>query len=66
MLPYQYNAAAVVGLFGMYYVFNKITFDYLKPYHQISLEPDMEQFLKLLSSDIPSIYLPGLNIKILY
>ena len=42
----------------------KNSFDYLKAYHQISEEPEMEKTLMLLISDIPSYYLLGLNFKI--
>ena len=49
---------------SMYYVFNKILFDYVKVYNQILLKSEMEQALMLLTSDIPSYFLPGLNMKI--
>ena len=60
----QDNAATIDGLFIMYFVFNKFLFDCLKAYHQISSIPDMEQGLRLLTCDVPSYDLPGLNVKI--
>ena len=51
------------GLFSTHYGFNNIPFDYLKAYHQISLDPDVEQTLMLLTSNIPFFNLPVLNLK---
>ena len=62
-MSYQNNAAAVNGLFNSYYVFNKIPFDYLKACNQVSPKLEMEQALMLLTSDIPSYYLSGLNVR---
>ena len=59
------NAAAMDNLFSMYYVFNKILFDYLKAYYQLSSDPNMVQALMLLTSDILSYQYTGINIKIL-
>ena len=44
----QGNAAAVDSLFGMYHVFDKILFDYLKAYHQISPKWGMEKCLRAI------------------
>ena len=44
------------SLFLVYYMFNKILLDYMKAYHQILQEQDMEQTLMLLTLDIPLTY----------
>ena len=64
MLLYQIISAATYNLFSSYYVLNKILFDYLKAYHQITSGPEMEQTLVLLTSNAPSYDLPCLNIEI--
>ena len=46
------NAATMVCLFSTYQHLNKILFDYLIVYYQMSPEPDIEQILMLLTSDI--------------
>ena len=55
--------AVMYGLFSMYYVLN-ILFDYVKAYYHISPDPEMEQALILLTSNIPSYHLPCINVKI--
>ena len=40
------------------------TQSFLKVYYHISPEPEMEQALMLMTSNIPSYNLPGLNVKI--
>ena len=65
MLSFQDTVAITYSLFNMYYVFNKILFDYLKTSHQISPEPGMQQTLMLLTSNIPLYDFLGLNDKIL-
>ena len=57
------NAATTFGSFSTYYVFNKILFDYLKAYHQISPKPEMEQAQVLLNSDSSTCGLQGLTLK---
>ena len=52
MFTCQGNAGAMDGLFSMYFVFNKILFNYLKIYHQISSKPEVEQALMLLMSGV--------------
>ena len=52
------------GLFSTYHVFNKINFDYLTTYYQVLLDQEMEQTLMLLTLDILSYNLLGLNRKI--
>ena len=64
VLSCKNNAAATVSLFSTYYLFNKILFNYLKVYHQISPEPEVEQLLMLITSDITLYDLSGLKIKI--
>ena len=64
MVSCKNNAATTDSLFSTYYVLNKIIFDYLKVYHQISLKPKVEQMLILLTSDIPLYNLPHLDVKI--
>ena len=64
MLSCQDNAAARDSLLSMYYMSNKILFDHLKVYHQISTKQEMEQTLILLISDISLYDLPGTNVKL--
>ena len=62
MTIYQGNTTTD-GLFRTYYVFNKFLFAYSKAYSQISPEPEMDQALKLLTSNIPPYNLLDLNVK---
>ena len=45
-------------------MFEKISFNQLKAHHQVSLELENKQAPMLLTADIQSYDLPGLNIKI--
>ena len=65
MLTFQGNTTEMNGLFSTYNVFNKILLDHLGAYHWISPQSEMEQVLILLTLDIPSYDLLGLNIRIL-
>ena len=65
MVSCKNNAAATDNLFSTYYVLTNILFDYLKAYHEISLEPEVEQMLMLLKFVIPLNDLPSLNVKTL-
>ena len=42
----------MIGLYSTHYVFNKILFDFSKEYHKATPEPELEQALVLLTSDI--------------
>ena len=64
MLTCQDNAATTAFSFSMYYKFNKVLFDYLKAYYHILPEPDVEWTPMLVTSDISSYDLTGLNDKI--
>ena len=63
MLTCQTEAAAIDNLFNIYNVCNYILFDYLNAYLQISPDPESEQTLMLLTSDVSSCTLPSLNVK---
>ena len=65
MLSCQTNSVVSDGLFRAYCMFNKIFFDYLEAYHQISPVPEIEQSLMSLSCDIASYDFPDLTFKIL-
>ena len=60
----EHNAIYMDGLLSMYYGFNKIVFDYLKAYHQISPEPDMGEILMLLTPKTHFYDFPDLNVNI--
>ena len=64
MSLYQNNTVATDILFSTYFVFSKTLFDYSRSFHQISHDLELEQTLMLLTSDISSFDLPGLNVNI--
>ena len=61
-LSSQTNAVAPATLLSTYCVFKEILLDYFKTYHQILPDPETEQILMLLPSDILTHDLKDINI----